>query len=242
MEEAEPGPGADRARHDAADLAAESALTWSLVGGAEVAFTSRHDGDMGGSGSALDARRRSVVDLAWSVPRQVHGAEVVVVDQSGAGHGVAADALVSAIPGVALAVLTADCAPVAFSSAEGVLGVAHAGWRGLQAGVLEATVAAMRQLGATDVDAVLGPCIHPCCYEFGAADLAGLVDQFGPTVASRDRSGRPALDVPAGVEVALAGVGVSMVGQVATCTGCFEMFYSWRVRRDQERQATVVWR
>jgi polyphenol oxidase len=242
MEQAEPGPGADRARHDAGHLPGEPALTWSLVGGAEVAFTNRHHGDMGGSTAALDARRRSVVDLAWSVPRQVHGADVVVVDQSGAGHGVAADALVTAIPGVAIAVLTADCAPVAFSSAEGVLGVAHAGWRGLQAGVLEATVAAMRQLGATDVSAVLGPCIHPCCYEFGEADLTGLVDQFGPTVASQDRAGSPALDVPAGVEVALAGVGVSMVGQVATCTGCFGTLYSWRVRRDQERQATVVWR
>jgi polyphenol oxidase len=217
-------------------------LRWSLPGEATAVFTDRDSGDLGGSGVDVEARRRSVVDRPWTLLRQVHGARVVVVDRPGAGGGEAADGSVTALDGVALGILTADCAPVALSSPEGVIGVAHAGWRGLQAGVVEATVAAMRRLGASDVEAVLGPCIHPCCYEFGAEDLAALSEQFGAAVESVDREGRAALDVPAAVEVALARVGVPLVGQVSVCTGCSGRHFSWRARRDPQRQATVVWR
>ena len=91
----------------------------------------------------------------------MHGARVVVVEGPGGAAGEAADAAVATSAGAALAVLTADCAPVALASPEGVLGVAHAGWRGLRAGVVEATVTTMRRLGATRIEAVLGPCVHP---------------------------------------------------------------------------------
>src|SRR5438876_12396346 len=82
-------------------------------------------------------RRRVVVDLRWTWLRQVHGDRVVTVSSPGAGAGSRADAAVTDQAGCALAVLTADCAPVALASPQGVLGVAHAGWRGLEAGVLE---------------------------------------------------------------------------------------------------------
>ncbi|WP_299368978.1 peptidoglycan editing factor PgeF [uncultured Tateyamaria sp.] len=81
-----------------------------------------------------------------------------------------ADALVTATPGVALSVLTADCQPVLFSAPEaGVIGAAHAGWKGAQAGVLEATVDAMVALGAarSDISAVIGPSISQRAYEVG---------------------------------------------------------------------------
>jgi polyphenol oxidase len=235
-------PGLDRLRSDVDGAPVAAASQWSMIGGAQVIFTDRAMGDMAGAGPDVEARRRAVVDLPWTVLRQVHGTEVVVIDEPGPVSGQAGDAMVTAVPGAALAILTADCAPVAFSSPEGVVGVAHAGWRGLRAGVLEATVTALRGLGAGEIEAVLGPCIHPCCYEFGPAELAGLVEQFGPTVESRDRAGRPALDVPAAVEVVLAGLGVALVGEVACCTGCSGSHHSWRVQRDQARQATVVWR
>ena len=121
---------------------------------ATVAFTGRAEGDMGHGGGPVvavrpdvEARRRAVVDLPWTWLRQVHGAEVVRVAGPGDAAGATADAAVTAAPGCALAVLTADCAPVALASAEGVIGVAHAGWRGVAAGVLEATVAEMRDAG-----------------------------------------------------------------------------------------------
>ena len=138
--------------------------------------------------------------------------------------------------------LTADCAPVALASDEGVVGVAHAGWRGLAAGVVDATVEAMRSLGATRIQAVLGPCIRTACYPFGAEDLDTVVTLTGPEVRGLDRHGRPALDLAAGVVAVLRRAGVDDVDDVGTCTACSDGHWSWRARRDHARQATVVWR
>jgi copper oxidase (laccase) domain-containing protein len=215
---------------------------WALTGGVKARSTSWSQGDMAAPGLLGERRRRAVVDLPWTLLRQVHGARVVVVDSPGAGDGEAADAAVSDVAGAALAVLTADCAPLALSSPEGVFGVAHAGWRGLRAGVVEAAVQAMRRLGATRVEAVLGPCIHPCCYAFGAAELVGLESRLGATVRAADREGRPALDVPAAVRSALHLAGASLVGQSGICTSCAGGYWSWRRSATSRRQATVAWR
>jgi len=241
---------------------------------AKVAFTGRAEGDMGHGGGRVEAvrpdveaRRRAVVDLPWTWLRQVHGAEVVRVDHPGHAAGSTADAVVASGEGCALAVLTADCAPVALASPEGVIGVAHAGWRGLVAGVLEATVREMRALGATDISAVLGPCIRPGCYAFGADDLDSVAARLGDVVRATTGTaggGGPALDVPAGVRAALVGAGVdpAAIGDVGTCTACsaqqfwwqqfsWQQFswqqhswqhFSWRARREQQRQAAVIWR
>ena len=100
---------------------------------------------------------------------QVHGAEVVhVTDPWAAGTGPRADAMVTDRPGVALGIVTADCAPVLLADSDaGVVGAVHAGWRGAAAGVLEATIAAMQALGATRVRAAVGPCIRQASYEVG---------------------------------------------------------------------------
>ncbi len=101
---------------------------------------------------------------------QVHGIEVAVVTAPyQPGSGPRADALVTAVRGQALGIVTADCAPVLFAdAAAGVVGAAHAGWRGAAAGVLEATMEAMRALGATAITAAVGPCIRQPSYEVGA--------------------------------------------------------------------------
>jgi polyphenol oxidase len=107
---------------------------------------------------------------------QVHGPGVVHATTAwAAGQGPRADALVTDRPGIALGIITADCAPVLFCDAEaGVVGAAHAGWRGAVAGVLEATVAAMRGLGAQHIAVAIGPCIGQQSYEVGA-DLRDAV-------------------------------------------------------------------
>jgi YfiH family protein len=181
------------------------------------------------------------VDRPWTWLRQVHGAGVVHVTYPGDGAGAAADAAVSRAPGAALAVLTADCAPVALVSAEGVIGLAHAGWRGLLAGVIEATVDAMRALGATDVGAALGPCIHPECYPFGVAELDRVAERLGPGVRATSRDGAPALDLPRAVRAGLDRAGAELVADAGVCTSCSPAHWSWRARRDRQRQATVVW-
>jgi YfiH family protein len=197
---------------------------------------------MAGEGPLVERRRRAVVGLPWTVLQQVHGGRVVTVDRPGAAAGEPADAAVTLCSGAALAVLTADCAPIALASPEGVLGVAHAGWKGLRAGVVEATVQSMRRMGATRVEAVVGPCIHPCCYTFGEDELVEMESRLGRHLRASDREGRPALDLPAGVTGALHAAGATLVGEAGVCTGCSEGLWSWRTGQSPRRQATVAWR
>ncbi|MGI4942405.1 MAG: peptidoglycan editing factor PgeF [Janthinobacterium lividum] len=118
--------------------------------------------------------------------QQVHGPIVITVDQPWApGAGPRADAMVTRQPGIALGIITADCAPVLLADpAAGVIGAVHAGWRGAVAGVLEATVAAMATLGAEParIAAAVGPCIRQPSYEVGA-DLRDAVLTERPNAA-----------------------------------------------------------
>lgn len=118
--------------------------------------------------------------------RQVHGAQVVTVTQPWPiSQGEPADAMVTRQPGLALGIVTADCAPVLFADpSANVVGAAHAGWRGAVLGVLEATIAAMTQLGAaTDrIVAAVGPCIAQVSYEVGL-DLRDAVRARAPADA-----------------------------------------------------------
>jgi hypothetical protein len=129
--------------------------------------------------------------------RQVHGAEVVIARQPQPERpSVEADALVTDRPGVTLGVLSADCAPVLLADPNaGVIGAAHAGWRGALAGVIEATVQVMVELGAAPerMGAAIGPCIAQASYEVGpellrrfTQDDPAAADLFEP-VAGSDR-------------------------------------------------------
>ncbi len=101
---------------------------------------------------------------------QIHSADVVTVDRPFAGERPKADGLVTATPNLILGVLTADCGPVLFADTEaGVIGAAHAGWKGALTGILERTVEAMEVLGAkrNNITAALGPMISQASYEVG---------------------------------------------------------------------------
>lgn len=215
-----------------------------------VRFTGRAEGDLGHRGRwvavagvdpAVEARRRQVVDRPWSWARQVHGAGVVTVEGPGGGAGQPGDALVTTSRRAALAVLTADCAPVALASGGGAYGVVHAGWRGLVAGVVERAVAALRAVGGGPVEAALGPCIHPGCYEFGETELAQVASRWGQAVRARTAAGEPALDLPTAVRVALGDAGVEIVHHQDVCTACCPGWFSHRGRGEVERQAVVAW-
>lgn len=111
---------------------------------------------------------------------QIHSADVHIVSQPISGPKPKADAMVTATPGLALGILTADCQPVLFADPQaGVVGAAHAGWQGALGGVLENTVAAMEHLGATrsDITAVIGPAISQSKYEVGPEFHARFRDQ-----------------------------------------------------------------
>ena len=219
------------------------ALPYGLT--AHVRFTSAADGDfaVGQPADVLAARRQALVPLPWTWLHQVHRNRVVVVDEPGAHAGADADAASTARPGAALAIQTADCAPVALVADEGVVAAVHVGWRGLMAGVVEGAVEAVRRAGGTRVRAVVGSCIHPCCYEFGAADLDRVAAGYGDGVRATTRSGRLALDLPAAVASALAAVpGAELTRPSPGCTACgTPPMFSHRARGDAARQAMVVW-
>lgn len=125
---------------------------------------------------ALDLPDTSLVSL-----HQVHSAETVTVDRPWSlGAGPRADAMVTQERGIALGILTADCAPVLFADAEaGVIGAAHCGWRGALAGVLSACVDAMENLGADreSIVAGIGPCIGQKSYEVGPEFPGMFIEQ-----------------------------------------------------------------
>ncbi|MFP5321653.1 MAG: polyphenol oxidase family protein [Acidimicrobiia bacterium] len=209
---------------------------------ARTAFTTRHDGDLriGGDPAELEERRRAVADAPWTWLRQVHGARVVTVTRPGEHAGTEADAAVTTVPGAVLAVHTADCVPVLLE-AEGAVGAAHAGWRGLVGGVLEGTVDALRSLGAGAVTAHVGPHIRARCYEFGAAELDQVAARYGDAVRVETAWGTPALDLAAGVRAALEPLDVAVVDH-GGCTACEpDRCFSHRARADQGRHAAAIW-
>jgi hypothetical protein len=156
--------------------------------------------------------------------------------------GVQADGIVTSRRDVALAAHSADCATVAMWSPEGVIGVAHVGWRGLEAGVIGATASALIDNGASAISAFIGPHIRTECYEFGAADLERMSVRFDQRVVAATSSGSPALDVATAIAMDLEGAGVELAGSSGECTACeVGRYWSHRARGDQQRQALVVW-
>jgi len=205
-----------------------------------MGFTDRGDGDfrVDRPADVLSSLRQRTMAGDWSWLCQVHGNEVLTVTSAGEGAGATADAAVTTVPGVVLAVQTADCVPVILIG-DGVVGVAHAGWRGIVDGVLPATVEHMRDLGASHVTATIGPCIRASHYEFGATELDVVVAVTSDAVRSITDEGHPALDMAAAAMIALEHAGVDRVVDVGHNTAD-ERFYSHRTRGDAGRQANVV--
>jgi YfiH family protein len=186
------------------------------------------DENRGRIGAALGGRGSDPVE--WICLQQVHGARVYPSDVAGPTAGrpaPEADAAVSAESDAVLSVLTADCAPVALV-APGVVGAVHAGWRGVLAGVLEAAVAEIRRRSDGPITAVLGPCIHPECYEFSDADLEPIAARLGPEVAGETAGGQLALDLPVAVALALTEAGVDDITDIGVCTACSPDHFSHR--------------
>jgi len=200
---------------------------------------------------ALAENRRRLQALLPTTPTwldQVHGAAVVTLTAASSDQPApVADAAVTRERGVVCAVLTADCLPVLFADRGGnAVGVAHGGWRGLAAGVLEATIAALRDLGARadDLVAWLGPAIGPTRFEVGAdvheRFCAG--DPEAEICFTPHGPGKWHADLYGLARARLGRSGVAQVGGGAYCTHSdAARFFSYRRERDTGRMATVVW-
>jgi YfiH family protein len=164
---------------------------------------------------------------------QVHSADVVVADADGWTTPPVADAAVAGTPGIALGILTADCAPVLFSDASnGVIGAAHAGWRGALEGVLEATIEQMEALGArrASIRAAVGPAISQRAYEVGPEFFERFtVDEpdFSRFFAGGEAD-RMLFDLPGFVLERLRASGVEAAWTGHCTFGDAERFFSYR--------------
>jgi YfiH family protein len=169
---------------------------------------------------ALLARAAGLPQGALALMQQVHGAEVAVVDGPEPSAVPAVDALVTTARGVGLVVLAADCLPVLFADpTAGVIAVAHAGRRGLVAGVLQETLAAMQRLGArpASTSVVVGPAACGRCYEV-PQDMADGVGTAVPGARATSRQGTPSVDLTAGALALLERAGVMRPRAVGGCT------------------------
>lgn len=196
---------------------------------AQHAFSTAGEGDLR-SGDRGPFSLAHGFSAAWATINQVHGAEVLTVSGPGVvGDG---DALVTATPGVPLAVFTADCLGVVLES-ERAVGVAHAGWRGLEAGVLEATRATMGLLGGAPVRAIVGPAIRACCFEVGPE----VADRF-PHSLGTTSWGTVSVDLIEEARRRLPGISFQEFGG---CTRCDGRYFSFRKGDRTVRMASVGW-
>ncbi|MBI5157443.1 MAG: polyphenol oxidase family protein [Acidimicrobiia bacterium] len=180
------------------------------------------------------ARRRMAaaagIGVDWAWMRQVHGA--TVVRATGPGVLGEADAVFTTVPGLPLAVGIADCYPVVLVAEEGV-GIAHAGWRGVLAGVVAELRAAMTAAGTGPTRAAIGPGIGPCCFEVGSE----VAERF-PGFASTTSRGTPGVDLPAALRAQLVGL---TVWESGVCTMSDAGYHSFRRDGTAHRQAGVAW-
>ncbi len=209
----------------------------------QVTVSKRKAGDLAPRSPGSRGRRQRLIGgRDWAFTRQVHGALV----RQQAGEELSGDSLVARVGELSPAMFAADCGLLGIVSPEGVVAAVHAGWRGLLAGVLEETAEQMRREGASELVAVRGPVIGPECYEFGEEELDRLVAAYGPSLAARAASGRPALDLRAGLQVACGRAGIRLVATVESCTSCGRgrdgepLYFSYRARQEEARHGLVV--
>lgn len=179
--------------------------------------------------------------LVWM--EQLHTNTVTVVDGPQASPVEATDALVTTTPGLALAVLTADCVPVLLSDHQaGVVAAAHAGRLGARNGIVARTVEHMVRLGAVpgNIQVLMGPAAAGESYEVPAA-MAADVERHLPGSRTRTRKGTPGLDIRAGLIRQLLSLGVTHVDADPRDTVTDTDFFSYRRDGKTGRQAGVIW-
>jgi polyphenol oxidase len=214
----------------------EGGVSQGVYASLNCGFGSRDDSRAVAENRAIAAARLGVAPERLISCHQVHGTTVVSVERPWRRHdNPRADGMVTAVPGVALGVLAADCAPVLLADPQaGIVGAAHAGWRGALSGVAEATIAAMVAQGARyeQICAAIGPCIAQPSYEVGP--------EFAATFAAADpaNSGffraamRPAhflFDLPGYIAHRLARLGLAAIEQSHRDTAAEDtLFFSYR--------------
>lgn len=180
----------------------------------------------------IDENFRRVLEVVGAPGRrvlqvhQVHGDGVVLIRRSDASpDGVKADAIVTDDPRAMACVRVADCAPVLLASGDGrIVAAAHAGWRGVVAGVVPRAIDVMRKVGAEEIHAAIGPCISMQAFEVGPEVIEAFAQRFSTECVRRATApeaaalGKGYVDVPRAIVEQLRGAGVSRVDVLARCS------------------------
>jgi YfiH family protein len=215
-------------------------------------FTNRHGGISQGvysslnlgdhvGDNAVDVLKNRGVLTALHGPmqfmNQVHGDRVAVIEEV-TDIAPTADALVTGIPGITLAVMVADCIPLLLTSKQAVAAV-HVGRRGLVNNVAIKTIEVMREMGAQEISAIIGPAICGRCYEVSADIHQEVVSNF-PLADSRTNLGSLALDLPEALSAVLQSAGISIDASQSMCTVEDADLFSYRRDGVTGRQAGLV--
>ncbi|CAN2194422.1 yfiH Multicopper polyphenol oxidase (laccase) [Candidatus Nanopelagicaceae bacterium] len=215
-------------------------FTNRLGGISQGVYSSLNLGDhVGDEASAVLANRQFIEKLNGPTQfmNQVHGSRIVIIE-SVTDEQPTADALVTGIPGITLAVMVADCIPLLLTSPEAVAAV-HVGRRGLVNEIAIKTLELMREMGARDISATIGPAICGTCYEVSQELHDEVVAQF-PLAAAQSVSGTPALDLPKALIGSLQSAGVKSITDSKLCTVESEELFSYRRDGVTGRQAGLV--
>lgn len=200
------------------------------MSGAFAGFSTRLDGDVRGDQRARERfADRAGIPRNWATLEQLHGCDVVEVNKP--GHAGSGDAMFTRQADVPLAIFTADCVGVAVLGEDGV-GVAHAGWRGLAAGVVTALIDAMYGTGLAPTRVIAGPSIRSCCFEVGS-DVATVF----PGETSSTTWGTTSVDLISAVASQVRSLDFVDSGR---CTSHEDGYFSHRRDGDLRRMATLV--
>ena len=214
-------------------------FTDRLGGASSDEFASLNLGDHVGDIPEVVAANRALISAKFGPTQymsQVHGNRVVVIEEV-THEDPTADALVTGIPGVSLAVQVADCIPLLLHSAESVAAV-HVGRKGLVNGVALAALEVMRDMGSHQITAIIGPSICGACYEV-SQEIYDEVTALHPAAASQTAQGTPALDLPAALRSVLASQSISIIDE-SDCTLENDQLYSYRRDGVTGRQAGII--
>jgi polyphenol oxidase len=212
------------------------------LGGISVgSFTALNLGDHVGDDLLAVAENRKLISGRFGATQymnQVHGNRVAVIEEV-TDEIPTADALITGIPGITLAVMVADCIPLLLTSKHSVAAV-HVGRRGLINGVTEKTIEIMREIADVEISATIGPAICGSCYEV-SPEIFEEVTATHPETAAKTNVDTPSLDLVAGLISDLDKLGVVNIGNFSRCTFENEDLFSYRRSAVTGRQAGLVW-
>lgn len=210
-------------------------------GVSEGNYTSLNLGDHVGDSLQSVAINREIISEKFGATQymnQVHGNRVAVIEEV-TDEVPTADALITGIPGITLAVMVADCIPLILSSKHSVAAV-HVGRKGLVNRVAEKTIEIMREISDQEITATLGPAICGKCYEV-SQDIFDEVVASHPAAATRTSANTPSLDLVAGLITDLKSLGIKSIDNQSRCTVESDDLFSYRRSAITGRQAGLVW-